>query len=109
MLLDKAHCTLLGTTNHLRQEKRAFAGSHRWLFPGIHPFSSTTLYPKHATAPRRTSLYRSKYKPSEWLLMPPRISELIRRPESFSSLYIPQVPHGRSTYLEMCHTSDSAI
>jgi hypothetical protein len=69
--------------------------------PGIHPLSSTTFYPKHATAPRSTSLYRSKYKPSEWLLMSPRISELSQRPESFSSLLHHRF-HTRGAHISKC-------
>jgi hypothetical protein len=58
ILLDKAHSTLLGlgTTNHLKQEKRAFAVSHRRLCLRHTPthFSDILSQTSHCSSPYLT-------------------------------------------------------
>jgi hypothetical protein len=53
MVISKTHSTLLGTTNHLRQEKRAFAVSRRWLYLWHTPtqFHDITYQTYHCSLP----------------------------------------------------------
>jgi hypothetical protein len=57
MLLDNAHITLLGPRTLCDRRKERSQSLSNSYPSGIHAPSLTTLYPKHATALRRTSLH----------------------------------------------------